>query len=603
MKVLVLNCGSSSLKAAVVDTAAGTTLATERIERLGTPGARLVGAGVPAVEVHAPDHAAGLALLLGRLAAGGALADVGAVGHRVAHGGEQFVDPVVIDDAVEGAIADLVPLAPLHNPWCLAGIRAARAALPGLPQVAVFDTAFHATLPRRAREYALPRELRERHGLRRYGFHGTSHAYVAGLAARHLGRPVADLRLVTCHLGNGCSVTAVEFGRSVETSMGMTPLEGVPMGTRPGDLDPGLLLHLMRAGGLDVEAMDRLLNSEAGLKGLAGVADMSDIEARAGAGDDDARLAIQVFAHRVRKYIGAYAAVMGGLDAVVFTAGIGENSALIRHRIAQRLDFLGAPLDEDANRDARPGRERPVVEISEPQARVKLLVVATDEESAIAGHAAALLGASGAARDPYAIPVAISVRHVHLTAATVEALFGPGARLEPERPVSQPGQFAARQVVSLVGPRGRLDRVRVVGPERDHDQVEIARTDEFLLGVDAPVRESGDIENTPGIRIEGPAGSVMLRKGVICALRHVHMTPADAEAFGVQNGDIVDVAIDSDGRDLVFGDVLIRVRPDFKLEMHVDTDEGNAAGLSSGDKGIFAPTGRGAHVTRRRPRA
>ena len=595
--VLILNCGSSSLKAAVLG-AAGERLLTIAVDDLG--GQPHLRVGDAARAVAASDATAAVHLALDELGARGLLAaGLLAVGHRVVHGGEHFSGPVLIDDAVEATIASLEHLAPLHNPPALAGIRAARARLGAVPHVAVFDTAFHATLPRRAREYALPRELATRLGLRRYGFHGTSHAYVASAAATWLGTALANLRLVTCHLGAGASVAAIEFGRSVETSMGLTPLEGLVMATRPGDLDPGVVLALLRSG-LSVDALEQLFNHGSGLVGLTGTADMREVERRARAGDDDCRLALQVYAHRVRKYIGAYAAVMGGVDAIVFTAGIGEHSALVRHRIAQRLDFLGAELDEDRNRDAAVGATARVAEISAEHSRCRLLVVATDEAAAIAAATRAVVAGRHAVATGTKIPIAVSARHVHLTTANVEALFGPGHRLTPARPISQPGQFAASETVTLVGPSGRIEHVRIVGPERGADQVEISRSDEFLLGIDAPVRESGDLANTPGIRLEGPAGAVTLKCGVICALRHIHMTPHDAAALGVEDGDRVDVRAQSEGRDLTFNEVKIRVSDDFALEMHVDTDEANAAGLTTGASGVLESTNGTARMLGRR---
>ncbi len=595
--VLVFNCGSSSIKAALVD-ADGRHLVDLRIEGLGN-GARLV-VGTEARPVDVADAAAGARLLLQELESRDALgAGLLAVGHRVANGGEHFTAPVIVDAEVEAAIEALIPLSPLHNPAALAGIRIARERLPALPQVAVFDTAFHATLPRRAREYALPRELSARLGLRRYGFHGTSHAFVAQVAADWLRTDLTRLRLVSCHLGSGASVCAVEFGRSIDTSMGLTPLEGLVMATRSGDLDPGIVLALLRSG-LAVDAVDHLLNHDAGLVGLSGTPDMREVERRAAGGDDASRLALALYAHRARKYIGAYAAVLGGLDAVIFTGGVGEHSALARHRIAQRLDFLGAVLDEDRNRDAVVSAASRVAEISMAHARCLLLVVATDEELAIAAAARRLLSGGHAVTATRSIPIAISARHVHLTAASVATLFGPGRTLTAAAPISQPGQFAAAETVTLVGPRGRLLHVRVVGPTRSADQVELARTDEFALGVDAPVRESGDLEHTPGIRIEGPAGAVTLRKGVISALRHIHMTPADAAEFGVADGDRVDVRVAAGERSLTFGEVLVRVRADFALEMHVDTDEGNAAGLMPGASGVLEPVAGDAVLLRRR---
>jgi acetate kinase len=568
--VLVINCGSSSLKAALI-AADGTHVLDRTL----------------AEAPHATDTGAQVNALVDALAAQGRLAGgLAGVGYRVVHGGTLYTAPTLIDAAVEAGIASLAPLSPLHNPQALAAIRAGRERLPDVGHVAVFDTAFFATLPRRAYEYALPAAVSARHGIRRFGFHGTSHAFVAAEAAAWLGTDLRRLRLVTCHLGSGASVAAIEAGRGVETSMGYTPLEGLVMATRGGDLDPGILLELLRAGETPA-ALERMLDEQSGLVGLTGSADMREVERRAAAGDDACRLAIQISAHRVRKYIGAYAAVMGDVDAIVFTGGVGEGSALMRHRIAQRLGFLGAVLDEDRNRDARVDTLHRVAEISEPRARCRLLVVATDEEVAIAAATRELLGRSRAPPPPHRIPVAVSVRHVHLSAETVGRLFGAGRKLTPKTPLSQPGQFAAEETVTLVGPRGRIEHVRVVGPERGADQVEVARTDEFVLGIDAPVRESGDLGHTPGIRLDGPAGTVTLREGVICALRHLHMTPADAALLGVADGDDVEVRIDGGVRPISYGDVRVRVRGDFRLELHVDTDEGNAAGLAPGASGVL----------------
>ena len=582
MDVLVINCGSSSLKAAVIDTRSGAVRSSGKAERV-------------------EDHRAALEALLPDLLEG---TEVRAVGHRVVHGGDRFSRPTRIDDDVVAAIEALVPLAPIHNPANLAGLRAARALLPDVPHVAVFDTAFHATLPRRARTYALPAELAQKHGLRRYGFHGPSHGWVAQQAADHLGEDLRDLRVVTCHLGNGASCTAVEYGRSVETSMGMTPLEGLVMGTRVGDVDPGILLELMRRENLDANGLDRLLNRESGLAGLSGVGnDVRDIEERAADGDEACQLALHVFCHRVRKYVGAYAAVMGGVDVIVFTAGIGENSALVRHRIAQRLEFLGARLDEARNREASVSSQSPVAEISLPHSRCRVLVVATDEQRAIAGQVAALVQEEDRVSNPLQVPIAISARHVHLTQEAVEALFGEGHQLTPRKELSQPGQFVCHERVTLVGPKRTLERVGIIGPTRPACQIEISRTDEFHLGIDAPIRNSGDVKNTPGITLIGSEGrELTLEEGVICARRHIHMRPEDAERFGVSDRDVVEVAVDTQGRDLVFGDVLVRVKSSYALEMHIDTDEANAAEIVPGHAGILEGTGRTVTLRRRETR-
>ncbi|MEM6296412.1 MAG: acetate/propionate family kinase [Myxococcota bacterium] len=595
MRVATINCGSSSLKADVLDTLTGTRMARVRVQRLGTAEATVQWDG----EAPAPLGNRALAdvlteLLPTLLERGGGVA---AIGHRVVHGGERCTAPMLLDDAAVATIDALAPLAPLHNPANHAGIVAARSVCPDVPHVAVFDTAFHGTLPSRARHYALDPEAVP--GVRRYGFHGTSHAYVAQQAAAYLDTPLEELRVITCHLGNGASVCAVENGRSVETSMGMTPLEGLVMGTRSGDLDPGVVLQLLRDG-RSVDEVDALLNRASGLAGVSGTSgDMRDIEAKAAEGDERCRLALKLYAHRLRKYIGAYAATMGGVDAIVFTGGIGENSAGMRHRASQRLDFLGARLDEDRNRDASVDAAHPVAEVSSHGSRTRLLVVATDEARAIAEHAAAIVRDADAVAAPKVIPIAVSARHIHLTQEAVEGLFGPGHQLTPRNDLSQPGQFACEETLTVIGPKRSLERVRVLGPTRPKNQIEVSRTDEFWLGVDAPVRRSGDVANSPGVTLQGPAGSLTLSEGLICAARHIHMTPEDAEAFGVEGGDIVEVRVDSAGRDLVFGDVLIRVSPKYRLEMHVDTDEANAAELARSDEGLLVATQGTASVTRK----
>lgn len=576
MNVLVINCGSSSLKYQVIDTDSGLALTSGKVERIGAGGG---------------SHADAIHQVLG------AIADVPihAVGHRVVHGGESFHDATAIDDAVVKAIDECIPLAPLHNPANLEGIRAARELLGALPQVAVFDTAFHSRMPRRAKTYALDPDTAQRLGIRRYGFHGTSHQYVAQRAAEHLQRPLDELRLITCHLGNGASACAIEYGHSTETSMGMTPLEGLVMGTRSGDLDPGVVLALVREHGVD--AVDELLNRKSGLAGLSGQGnDLRDIEARAADGDDRARLALNVFAHRVRKYIGAYAAVMGGVDAVVMTGGIGENSAPMRQRILQRLEFLGLRIHEDKNLDAQVDRDRPAVDISTESSRVRALVIATNEELLIARETAKVVLGHKEVRKLTPIPIAISARHVHLDRKSMDVLYGPGSELTVYREISQPGQFASEQKVTLVGPRNRIEGVRVLGPLRSSPQVEISRTDEFFLGVDAPIRASGRTAGSAPITLEGPKGRIELREGLICAERHIHMTLADAEAYGVEDGDYVEVAITGGPRDLTFGDVLVRAKDSYRLEMHIDTDEANAAELSKGAAGDLVYTSPGGGI-------
>ena len=394
--VLVLNSGSSSVKFALLVPQTGERIASGLAERVGTTEAVLrlrIGGDSPAGEpVPGATYQDVVGRVLSRLSEAGARL-LGA-GHRVVHGGERFSAPVLVDEAVVADIATLRPLAPLHNPANLAGIEAVRAVLPDLPQVAVFDTAFHQTMPPRAYRYAVPEEWYTRYGVRRYGFHGTSHRFVSERAAALLGRPLAELRLVTAHLGNGCSAAAVRGGVSVDTTMGLTPLEGLVMATRSGDIDPGVFGYLTGHAGLTVAELTEVLNTASGLAGLSGASsDMRTVEAAAAAGDSRARLALDVFVHRLAKAVAGLATSLDRLDALVFTAGIGENSALVRGLVLGRLGFLG--LAEDPVANARHGRDTGG-RISH-RGPVVALVVPTDEELLIARDTARLVAAAGAA--------------------------------------------------------------------------------------------------------------------------------------------------------------------------------------------------------------
>jgi acetate kinase len=591
VRVLAFNCGSSSIKCAVVDTVSGARVFQLRVENVGRDDSQLVIGETVRALPGGLDIASAIDAVLTELRnRWTALGKIDAVAHRVVHGGEYFTAPTLVDADVLGRLSELERLAPLHNPPAIQTIRGARELFASIPHVAAFDTSFHTTLPARAREYALPAEIRSRFGIRRFGFHGISHGDVANRVATHLGKTSRELRVISCHLGSGASVTAIEYGRSVETSMGMTPLEGLVMGTRAGDLDPGILCELARD--LSADALTELLNKNAGLLGLTGTSDLREIERRAGEGDEPCRLAIALYTHRIRKYLGAYASIMGGVDAITFTGGVGERSALVRHRCLQRLGFLGALLDEDRNRDARVSAAHPILDVARDDSRVAILVLQADEELAMARDAAQLLTSRPRHAPTLRIPVAISARHAHLTQATIEALFGPGYRLQPKSALSQTGQFSAQETVRLIGPRGDLAHVRLMGPPRTHDQVEISRSDEFVLGIDAPVRISGDLANTPGATLEGPRGRVTIPCGVICARRHSHMPPLDAERFGIADCDSVSVRIDSAGRDVTFSDVSVRVSPQFTLELHLDTDEANAAEVGTGDHAELIVPGR-----------
>jgi acetate kinase len=364
------------------------------IERIGEASPAAVASPWP--ESDPPlDHQAAVQRMLRTLTAGAdpplrQLAELAGVGHRVVHGGERLTGSVLVDAEVLEAIQSAADLAPLHNPPNLIGIRAAQSALPGVPQAACFDTAFHATLPPVARIYALPYEFYERFGVRRYGFHGASHRYVMQQSARRLGLPEEQFNCISCHLGNGCSITAIQHGRSIDTSMGMTPLEGLAMGTRCGDLDPAILFYLGRKG-YDLEDLDRCLNKESGLLGLSGISnDMRTLLEHARRGSPRARLAIDVFGYRLKKYIGAYAAVLGRVDALLFTGGIGEHAPEIRAAGCGGLEALGLELDPAANDAARGG----VASLHAPGSRVKILVVPTDEEASIAADTYALVAAT-----------------------------------------------------------------------------------------------------------------------------------------------------------------------------------------------------------------
>jgi acetate kinase len=509
---------------------------------------------------------------------------LGAVGHRIAHGGAKFTTSTLVNEETKKELRRISNLAPLHNPVQLQGIECCEKHLgSSVPQVCVFDTAFHMTMPEHAYRYALPKALADRHSLRRFGFHGLSHKYLSQVACESLGEPPDSLRVITCHLGSGASVAAVDHGRSVDTSMGLTPLEGLVMGTRSGDLDPGLVLALMDLGHTRVE-IGQILNEKSGLLGLSGISkEMAELEKAAEAGHVGALLAIQVFCYRVKKYIGAYAAAMGGLDALVFAGGIGEKHAGVRSRICHGLTFLGIELDRQRNQGSWPAGALSH-KISTDGANVSVWVVPVDEEGMLAAATIRALKRSGVAevlscRRDRKIPIGISAHHVHLSQDHVERLFGAGHQLTPRNPLSQPGQFACEEAVDLIGPKGRVDRVRVLGPVRPSSQVEISRTEEYKLGIDAPIRASGDLKGSPGITLVGSKGEEKLTEGVICALRHIHMSPHDALTYGLKDRDIVRVQVGGE-RSLIFGDVLIRVHPDFKLEMHIDTDEANAAEIN-----------------------
>ncbi|PQQ67320.1 acetate kinase [Acetivibrio saccincola] len=396
MKVLVINTGSSSLKYQLIDMTNENVLAKGVCERIGLEQSFLkhskIGENAVVIEKDLYNHRLAIkevinALTDDKIGVIKDMSEISAVGHRVVHGGEKFYQSVIIDDEVKKAIEECSELAPLHNPSNIVGIEACKQIMPDVPMVAVFDTAFHQTMPRHAYIYALPYEIYEKYRLRRYGFHGTSHKYVSERAAQILNRPIEELKIITCHLGNGASICAVKYGKSVETSMGFTPLQGLCMGTRSGTIDPAVISFLMEKEKMTVKDISDFLNKKSGVLGVSGVSsDFRDIQEAAENGNDRAQLALDIFCYRVKGFIGDYAAIMNGVDAVVFTAGIGENNDYVRSKILTDMDFLGIKIDEEKNKVR--GEE---MDISTPDAKVRTLVIPTNEELAIARETVRLI--------------------------------------------------------------------------------------------------------------------------------------------------------------------------------------------------------------------
>ena len=386
LKILVINAGSSSLKYQLFDTDTHDVLAKGICERIGIDGKvkhSVPGHDTYVEEVEMKNHGDATRIVIRLLTEGdtavlSSLSEIDAIGHRVLHGGSEFTQSVIVDDRVIEAIRKCIPLGPLHNPANLTGILACSEVMKGIPQVAVFDTAFHQTMPEKAYLYALPYKYYEKHGVRRYGFHGTSHRYVSQKAAEFVGRPIEELKIIVCHLGNGSSISAVKYGKCIDTSMGLTPLEGVPMGTRSGSIDPAILEYVMNAEGISISEMTEILNKQSGVLGISGVSsDFRDLDEAKKQGNRLAAVALDCFSYAVKKYIGAYAAAMGGLDVLVFTAGIGENNPDVRRDVTEGLEFLGVRVDLDKNYSKHN-------DISAEGATVRTLVIPTNEELAIA---------------------------------------------------------------------------------------------------------------------------------------------------------------------------------------------------------------------------
>ncbi|MBI4283132.1 MAG: acetate/propionate family kinase [Chloroflexi bacterium] len=593
-KILVLNCGSSSLKYSYFNTAQMSDSLEGAVDRIGFVNSYITSSskkGKTHRELGAAGYREAFEAVIDLIADRdtGIIKDpneLTAVGHRVVHGGDKYSSAVIIDSDVIEDIRRYSSLAPLHNPPSLMTIEASMKLLPKVPQIAVFDTGFHQKMPPHAHLYGIPYDFYEKDRIRRYGFHGISHNYVALQAAAHLKRNFREMKIITCHLGNGASICAIDHGRSVDTSMGLTPLEGLIMGTRSGDIDSSIVIYLCREKGLSIEEVEDILNRQSGLKGLSGISsDFRDLEEAANRGNSRAILTVQTFCYRIRKYIGAYMAALGGLDALVFTGGIGEGSAWARSLACQGLEHMGIHVDDIRNRTASPASGE-VAEISDESSPIKVLVIPTDEARMIARESMRILEYQNIdkvikSQKEKPIPIEVSAHHVHLSREDVDLLFGVGYELTHQADLSQPGQYACVEKVNLIGPRGTVQRVRVLGPLRKQSQIEISKTEEFILGIKAPIRASGDLDGSPGLILEGEKGHFETSRGAICALRHIHMAPEDALSFGLKDGDIVMIRIEGE-RTLVFGDVLVRVSPEFRLAMHIDTDEANAASIHTG---------------------
>ena len=510
--------------------------------------------------------------------------DLSVIAHRVMHGGERFGEPMIIDDRVLDGIRQELPIGGDELQANVETIEACRKLAPTVQQVAVFETAFFQTVPAHAYLHALPYDLYRDHGIRRYGCNGVAHHQAARLAAAHLERALERLRVVSCYCGPEPSVCAIGEGRAVDVTSGATCQGGLPGLTGTGDLDPRLVFRLCDVHGMSLSEVESAVTVGGGIRALSGLqGDLTDLSAAAEEGNKQADLALETMAHAIKKAIGASVATLGGIDALVITGPHSATGGALRLRALAGLEGLGLHLDPELN-EAPETSPDGVGELSPPLSPAKVLLVPADGHRMVASEVLGAIGREDLAalfrsrRLP--IPIGISAHHVHLTREHVEALFGPGHELTFRAELTQPGQFACEEQVTVIGPRGVVERVRVLGPVRSKTQVEIPRTEEFRLGIDAPIRASGDIKGSPGLRLEGSAASIDLQQGVICAARHVHMSPEDALRFGVRDRSLISVRVEG-GRGVSFRDVLVRVHPDFRLDMHVDTDEANAAELGA----------------------
>ncbi|MCI4625386.1 MAG: acetate/propionate family kinase [Candidatus Magnetoovum sp. WYHC-5] len=595
VKVLVVNAGSSSLKYSLFDIPKKGALVEGLIEKIGSDEAihkikTLSGSYEEAVKVKNIKEAFySLESILTNPKTGciHLFDEIKITAHRVVHGGNNFSSSVVINPAVIEAIKECIPLAPLHNPHNLAGIEMMVKRLPNAVHVAAFDTAYHQSMPEKAFLYGLPVNLYKTKQIRRYGFHGTNHNFVCLQAASFLKKSFGELKLISCHLGNGTSICATEKGRCVDTSMGMTPLAGLIMGTRCGDIDPGIIPYLMETNGYTAAEVDRILNKESGLKGLSGFSnDMREIIESAENGNMDAEMAITIFCYRVKKYIGAYIAALGYIDALIFTGGIGEHSQEIRGRICQGLDTFGITIDDGLNKTTRARRGEPQ-NIAAVNEKTAILVIAADEERMIAREALHAIKRKGtpslqAVYKKTAIPVTIMPLLVTFTEEDFKILFGAHRHLTLRQPILHTEYFLCEETVNIVGPAGTVKHVHIAGPFTAVSQFVLTKDHEFTLGIEAPTREFLDVSDapgiTPGITVEGLTGSRHFERGLMLMKRHIVMSPEYALMLSLKDRDVVRVRFSATNQDL--NGVLIKVVVGAQIRMLINDYDGSLYGIN-----------------------
>ena len=587
MKILTLNIGSSSLKFAVYDMektvriliqGAYTALKSHKcslsyqLEFNGKNHTR---------EIDANSSITTILDNLSELLAELNLQAIDSIGHRVVHGGSHLNAALKITPSLIEEITNFAVYCPLHTPAILEGISQAQVLWPDISQIAVFDTSFHQTIPEYATTYAIPKAWREL-GLRKYGFHGLSHEWVRDKIQAEFIKKGGNLRIISCHLGSGASICAIHNGIAIDTSMGVSPLDGLVMETRPGDLDPAIVPIVSKSLGLTIEDIYHALFYESGLKALAGKSNFAEIEASAKNGDILAIKALEIYTYRIKKYIGSYIASMNGIDCLVFTGGIGENSAFIRSQICQGLSNFDITLDSRKNENTYL-RTSNTYSIHGAGSNVNIFIVASNEQAVIAMETNNLLSSNQITtslfNDYCMVPISVSARHIHLSKKDLLSLFGDNYELHKLRDLNQPNTWAAKETVSLIGPNGTIDEVRILGPTREKTQIEISKSDAVYLGIDVPIRESGKLDKTPFITVKGTHAYIRT-DGLIIAQRHIHTNPQDAVRLRLQNGTKVCVSIMGSARKLIFNDVLVRISENFKTEMHIDTDEANAGNIS-----------------------